>query len=342
VALSLEKKSQRRSRELHALTSSWGAPKRGSPAVVELWSGLCRGQFGPGRVWFSKINQFQVENSQKWPTRFSNERPHMREISSATLDQLIKKRSDLKQDMIGAAAPLMLKAMLIAATGSLPLADSIMEQYFKVPGEKFSISLEELAAISPIVDATNAFIISHEYAHANPAQWERHTFGPEELLPLLRLIGENAASEFDADLTGTQLALHYNAHAGRHGPEYSCLGILLFFDLMRLQRRANETICGVQAGNEEAADSISHPPLLSRRTRVADTIKRLHGLPTYTERGFAITETFSIAIEFIWENTRPFLEHLHKSGLAQHLDPECRVGWLTDDFKRLVDLEDDS
>jgi len=261
-------------------------------------------------------------------------------ISSATLDQLSKKRSDLKQDMIGAAAPLMLKAMLIAATGSLSFADSIMGQYFKIPGEKFSISLEELAAISPILDSTNAFIISHEYAHANPGQWEFHTFGPEELQFALRLLGENATSEFDADLTGAQLALHYNAHAGRHGPEYSCLGILLFFDLMRLQRRAIDAIGGVQARNEEEADSITHPPLLNRRTRVADTIKRLHGLPAYTERGFAITETFCVAMEFIWENTRPFLEHLHKSGLAQHLAPECRVGWLTDDLKRLIDLDD--
>lgn len=263
-------------------------------------------------------------------------------ISSATIDQLIKKRGDLRQDLIGAAAPLMLKAMLIAATGSVPFANSIIEKYFKISGEKLSISSEEIINISPILDSVNAFIVSHEYAHTNARQWEFDAFGDEELQAVLRLLAANAASEFDADLIGAQFALHYNAHAGRHGPEYSCLGILLFFDLMRLQRRAIDAICGVYLRREEEADSVTHPPLLIRRIRVADTIRRLHDIPVYTERGFAIAETFCVAIEFIWENTRPFLEHLHKSGLAQYLAPECRVGWLTDDLKRVIDLDDNT
>ncbi|KRQ01271.1 hypothetical protein AOQ73_18120 [Bradyrhizobium pachyrhizi] len=263
-------------------------------------------------------------------------------ISSATLDQLRQSRSELKHDWLGDATALMLKAMIIAATGNLPGANDVIEWYFKIPGERVSIWKAELANVSPILDSIKAFVMSHEYAHANPQQWEHEGFGDDKDLQLaLRLLADNAASEFDADTIGAQLALNYNAHAG-NGPEYSCLGMLLFFDLMRLQRRAIDTICGVGSRNEQAVDSFTHPPLITRRNRVASEIKRLHGLPSYTERGFAIIDTYNVAIELIWESVQPYLEHLHKSGLAARVAPECKVGNLIDDLKRLIGPDDET
>ncbi|MCF6117131.1 hypothetical protein L2449_09415 [Mesorhizobium muleiense] len=222
------------------------------------------------------------------------------------------------------------------------LLEALLEAMLREPGQARvitqSVCGSDRLGIEPTTDeyemayalheCLTAFVLGHEYAHIveNSRVREGGWFGAvgdlseDETIEFLR----NMMSEMAADDLGVGLSLKRNM--GRNfGIENSYLGITLFFDLMRFLDRCIGVLRDGQIPEETGIDSLTHPPLLTRREEAEECIARHRGDGPELERGRAVAASFRELLFGFWLLVKPLFEQWHGRNLGGELAPEHRM-----------------
>ena len=244
------------------------------------------------------------------------------------LEHLIFSEHWLPIERMNRAVPALLLAVLNGMTGRPAECRAIVQNLYDPECLNYEPSAAQLDLAIKIQDSVSGFVLAHEYGHILApmglsiagAFGKFEGFSEAETEEALRSYAEEAY----ADRIGTKLALARSA-SRRAGPECSYLGITLFFELSHLLDRCIALMRdGVIRGVDEL-DSLTHPPLITRKREAEEEIARMNGDPLDTERGKAISDAFASVIKLFWSTAKPLCEEWHRRNLVSDLLPEYRL-----------------
>jgi hypothetical protein len=249
-------------------------------------------------------------------------------FADAQLEDLRFSRRWAKIERFYQAMPWLLEAILGVMLSEPGHARVITESVCGPDGLDLKPTRDEYEMAYGLHECLTAFVLGHEYGHIveNRRVRQGGSFGTvgklseEETFELLR----NIMSEMAADDLGVGLSLKRNM-GRKFGIENSYLGITLFFDLMWFLDCCLGVFRDGHIPEGTSIDSLTHPPLLTRRENAEKCIARHHREGLELERGRAVAASFQMLLLGFWSLVKPQFEEWHRRNLGSELAPEFRT-----------------